>query len=323
MRASATAATSIALCALLSACLGTGEDRVLGIEATGTVEGVVFFDVNGDGELTTGDTLYSGVRVGIASLGSMVPIFSATSDTDGAFRMERVDVASYEVVVDSQTVGDTLDAVVTDPDAFTLAPLDTANILVGIAFPSFTVEEARALPEGEKVFVEGVALNGRATFGDNSVHLAGISAAIRVTQVKPSVILAGDTMRVLGTTATLDGQPTIDDATPFFIDEVDERSPESVTAALATTADGGRLDAALVELVDVTVSDTATVTEGFRLSVDDASGAAVVLLDKDAPIDTPTQYEPGVTIDVVGLLVPDGAGGWLVKPRSDTDLTIK
>ncbi len=323
MRASANPAAWIALCAFMSGCLGTGEDRVLSIEATGTVEGVVFFDVNGDGELTQGDTLYSGVQVGIASIGSIIPIFNATSDADGVFRMQRVAVASYEVVVDTATVGDSLDVVLTDPDAFTLSPLDTANLIVGIAFPSFTVEEARALPEGEKVFVEGVALNARETFGDNSVHLAGLTAAIRVTQVKPGIILVGDTMRVLGTTVTLDGQPTIDDATPFFIDEVDARTPETVTAALATTADGGRLDAALVELVDVTVSDTSTVAEGFRVTADDGSGAVVILLDKDAPIDTPEQYEPGVTIDAIGLLVPEGAGGWIVKPRSDADLTIK
>jgi hypothetical protein len=312
------------LCAAaLGGCLGTGEDRVLSIESTGTVEGIVFFDRDGDGEVSLGDTPYAGVEVGLASVRSSVALFSATSDADGIFILESVDVATYEVVVDSETVGDTLEVALTDPAAFTLTPSDTAGITVGVSYPKLSIAAARALPEGEVIFVEGIALNDRGTFGDSSVHIVDASAAIRVTHVKPSTVLAGDSVRFLGTRAIQDGQPTLDDATPFLIDMLEVPSAETVSTASATTADGGRLDAALVELVDVTVNDTATVSDGFRMSVDDGSGAAVILLDEDAPIDSPEQYVPGTTIDAVGLLVPDGAGGWLMKPRSDADLTIK
>ena len=327
MRASRTLIVAPLAAALaLSGCLGTGEDRVLSIESTGTVQGFVFFDRDGNGEFDDGDDVVAGIQVGLASLGSIIPIFRATSDADGLFTIQRIDVASYEVRVDSASAGDSVQIVVTDPESFTLSPDDTTSILIGVSFPKPTVQEARALPAGQTVFVEGIALNDRETFGDNTVHLHGAAAAIRVTGVTSGTISAGDSLRFLGTTSTLDGQPTLDDATAVPIASASVPPPDSVSAAEAASADGGALDAALVRVDSVTVSDTATVSGGFQLTVDDASSTLIVLLDADAPITDPAQYVPGTAIDVTGLLVPDGgagAGGWLLKPRSGGDLTIR
>ncbi len=307
----------------LGGCLGAGEDRVLSIEATGTIDGFVFLDNNGDGELGPGDVGYADVEVGLTSIGSVIPVFQATSDADGLFTIRRVDVATWEIFVDSASVGDSLELALTDPESFTLAPDDTAEVLVGVSFPQISVEEARVRASGDKVFVEGIALNAHAAFGDESVHLVGATAAIRATAVEQAPLTAGDSVRLLGTISEENGQPTLDDVTASFIETVEVPAPDTVTAATATSADGGTLDAALVSLDSVTVSDTVTVTEGLQLTVSDASGTARVVLDDDAPIDNPEQFGPDAVIDVVGLLVPDGSGAWIVKPRSSDDLTVR
>jgi hypothetical protein len=56
--------------------------------------------------------------------------------------------------------------------------------------------------------------------------------------------------------------------------------------------------------------------------VDDGSGPVLVVLDQDAGL-TRTPYVPGVVIDATGVLVPDGSGAWVLKPRNNSDLVAK
>ena len=92
--------------------------------------------------------------------------------------------------------------------------------------------------------------------------------------------------------------------------------------APADTQDGGGLDAALVRVTDATIADTATNADGdYVVSADDGSGALLVAFDQDAGLDE-TPFVPGVVVDARGVLVPDGAGGWRLKPRS-TGATLR
>ncbi len=50
---------------------------------------------------------------------------------------------------------------------------------VSVSAPVMTISEARMLPVGEVVFIDGVALNFLATFGDNTLHVSDTSASIR------------------------------------------------------------------------------------------------------------------------------------------------
>ncbi len=211
-----------------------------------------------------------------------------------------------------------------DPTSITVQLDDTVTSLIAVSFPKVTIAEARALPVGEQVFVEGTAVTGRATFGDRSIHLVGSSGAIRITRSRPAAILPNDSVRVRGRIAIENGQPTLDDATPFLISIVDPIDPEAVTTAAAASADGGRLDAALVEITGATIQDTATVADGLQLSVDDGSGALELLLDSDVPFTNLAAYVPGAVLDARGVLVPTAAGAtWQLKPRFDSDLTVK
>lgn len=323
MRISRWSAPLVAIC--LGGCLGTGEDRVTSIDATGVVEGFVYFDANGsrEPEFTDPPTALVGVRLLVGS--TQDTLVRALTDRDGIFSMPAVPVGIYDVVVDPATVPDSLDVVDIDPTPIIATQGDTVVTLIALSFPIVSVEEARGLAAGERVFVEGVALNAQSTFGDQTVHLAGAAAAIRVTNVATASVFAGDSVRFLATTSTLDGQSTLDDASAFLLAVLDPPTPSRITTADAAGASAGTLDAALVQVIDATVTDTATVAEGFELTTDDGSGPLGVLLDGDVPFTDPTSFVPGTVIDATGVLVPvpGSPGVWMLKPRSDADLTVK
>lgn len=314
---------TLAATLFVSGCLGTEEDRVLGINATGTVEGAVFFDVNGDRELDLGDTPQPDIGVRLLVRGTRDTLARVTSDATGGFAVT-LPVGSYNVAVDSASVADSVQVVKIDPTSFSVRQGDTVTSLIAVSFAKVTIAEARALPVGEQVFVEGTTVTGRATFGDRSIHLVGSSGAIRITRTRASAILPSDSIRVLGRVAIDNGQPTLDDATPFLIAIVDPVEPEAVTTAAAASADGGRLDAGLVEITGAAINDTATVADGLQLRVDDGSGALELILDSDVPFTNLADYVPGAVLDAQGVLVPTAGGAtWQLKPRFDSDLTIK
>ncbi len=296
---------------------------MLGITATGTVQGVVFFDANGNRALDLADVPQPDIGVRLVVDGTRDTLARVTSDAAGGFVVS-LPVGSYNVAVDSATVADSVEVVKIDPTSFRVELGDTVTALIAVSFPKVTIAEARALPPGERVFVEGTTVTGRATFGDRSVHLADGTGAIRVTRVRPSAIIASDSLRFLGRIAIENGQPTLNDAAPFLIAVVDPIDPEGVTTAVAAGADGGRLDAALVEVTAAAIQDTATVSDGLQLSVDDGSGALELLLDSDVPFTNLAAYVPGAELDAQGVLVPTAGGAtWQLKPRFDSDLTVK
>jgi hypothetical protein len=320
-----TLASIIVVALSLNGCLGTGEDRVTSIDATGTVGGLVYFDANGSREPDETDPPVALVGVRLLVGGTTDTLVRTLSDQAGLFTMPTVPVGIYEVAVDPVTIPDSLQLVRINPDFLLASQDDTATSFIALSFPIVSIDEARQLPEGERVFVQGIALNAQSTFGDQTVHVAGRTGAIRVLRVGEPNVFAGDSVRVLGTTSLLDGQPVLNNATVFGVSIASVRPPERLTTSIAASGGIGTLDAALVQVVDVTVADTATIADGFLLTVDDGSGALAVLLDKDAPFVDPTAFVPGLVIDATGLLTPtpDVPNTWTLKPRSDADLRIK
>jgi len=324
MRSSPSIVVALSLLApLILGCMGTGEDRVLGIDATGMVGGLVYFDANGDRAPDVGDPGVANVRVRLLVSGTQDTVARASSDGNGFFRMIQLPVGSYHIAIDSTSVADSVSVVSIDTTDVTVAPDDTVPVFVAISFPKVSITAARGLAAGEKVFVDGVTLNGRDTFGDQTLHLTDGEAAIRATRVRNAGIFANDSVRLLGRTATDNGQPTLDDVSVFLLALTGAPGADVVTSAVAGSADGGRFDAALVEVRTTTIQDTLTVGDGFQLTVDDGSGPLSVLLDKDVAFGSLTPFVPDAVIDAKGLLVPDGAGAWILKPRTSTDLLLR
>lgn len=309
---------------LAAACPNAGESRVLSVPGTGFVAGVVYLDVDGNRQPGFTDNGLQNVRVRLVVAGTRDTVARTASDASGGFVLGNVPAGSYTVVVPGEAIfGDTISVVRIDTADVSLGPNDTVRVQVAVSYPTVTVAQARELPLGTKVFIEGVALNSLPTFGDTTVHIVDTTGALRVTNVRGPVVALGDSVRFLGKMAARDGQPVLDGAQATVLVAGPGRPAETVTTALAATADGGRLDAALVKILNGTIgTDTATVNGDYVLSVDDGSGAVTVVFDKDASL-TRTGYAPGKVIDATGVLVPDGTGSWRLKPRSNTDLVAK
>ena len=314
-------------------CGNAGEDRVLRVEADAGVRGLVYFDVNGNRLLDVADAPLRGVRVRLLRRWARDTIATVVTGADGTYEIVGVRVGEYIVTLDSASIGDSVsvvriefgDTVVGEGEGDELRLVLSAGavdtVVFAVSFPLLTVEEARAVAVGRKVFVEGVALNGARAFGDATVHLRGTAAAIRATRVLTTQIEQGDSVRVLGVRDTSAGQPVLDRATAALLALGRALDPELVRTGVAASADGGRLDAALVRVEGASVADTARAAEGFALTVNDGSGALTVLLDADVPFDT-RSFVPGAVIDAVGVLVPTGTD-WILKPRGRGDLTVR
>ncbi len=309
--------------AFLGACLDTSEDRVLSISETGIVQGLVYLDANGNRSLDASDPGLPAVGVRLLVRGTPDTIARAATTTDGVFRLDRVAVGVYDLAVDPSSLGDSVQVVGVIPDPIDVAPNDSVTVAVAVSFAKLSVSEARALAIGEKVFVEGIAISGRGIFGDSTLHLADETAAIRATRVRRFTVLPGDSVRLLATRNERSGQPTLDDAQPFLLAIAVVPPPEETEAATAADADGGRLDAALVRVLDATITDTLTNAGDFILTVTDGSGSLDVLLDKDVAFADLGPFLPDSVIDATGVLVPSGTGDWVLKPRSDADLRLK
>lgn len=201
--------------------------------------------------------------------------------------------------------------------AWVLKPRSSADLVVTV--PEATVAEARALAPGSLVSIDAVALNGQSAYGDNTVHIADVTGAIRTLGVTSSFLFAGVSVRVLGIVHVFDGQPVVSVADVTVLGDGTIPPPSLINTQVAETANEGTLDAALVEVREAVV-DTVVTGANVVLRVNDGSGPLIVVIDQDTGIGA-GGIEVGDRVDVVGLLVPAGAGSWLLKPRSPADLT--
>lgn len=325
---------------LAAACGNAGENRVLAIQSTGRVDGLVYLDRDGDGAPNFADTVLAGVGIRLVAAGTIDTVARTTTDAQGGFVMTGIVVGHYVLVVDTATVGDSVQVLSIDTSAVSLTRADsTETVDIRIGFPRVTIAQARLLPLGLKAFIEGVALTRELcaglscsfTFGDSTLHIADATGAIRATRVKnifPPGITLGDSIRLLAARASDPAGPAIwDNGKPIVFNSGPLAAPTVVTNAQARTANGGLLDAALVRIVGDTIVDTATVAfDGdslFQLRTFDGSDTLRVLLDSSFAIAKSawSAFAPGQVKAITGVLIPVSAGAWILKPRQAVDIT--
>jgi hypothetical protein len=270
-------------------------------------------------------------------------VISDTSRTSTSFLLTVNDGSGSLVVQLDQTAGfvaPTVPGVYVPGNKFNmlgvLAPTGTGTWrlrprsptdLTLIPLPVISIRAARALSAGQVVAVVGVALNASAAFSDTTVHLADTSGAIRLTRLK-TTLLTGDSVKITAVTSGRAGQPTLDAGTSIALGQGLLPTAPTLTTASAATAEGGTDDAKLVVVNSATISATATVVLGgvsyYSLTVSDGSGNLQVLLDPKAGFVSPVIpgiYLRGYKFNIIGVLVPNGSGSWMLKPRSTADLT--
>jgi SdrD B-like domain len=318
----------VAAAGLLGACSNAGEDRLVGITAQGILTGSVFFDANGSGTRDAVDLPQDSVRVIVTDIGGVTLRFEALTDADGRYRITGVPVGTYTVRVDTTTLRDSLEVIGTIARQASVEPADSAVVTTTLGYRTYTVAQARALPLGTNLFLTAIALHGQAIYSDTTLHLADTSGSIRAARVRPSAtpVVAGDSVRVRARVGLRLGQPILENVTVFTLGPTLLPAMPTLTTASAANAVGGTRDAALVRLLNVPIIDSATVAGSLQLTVNDGSGALVVVLDRaaDAAFRAPlpvATYTAGNRFDLIGILAPTGTGSWRLRPRSSLDLT--
>jgi hypothetical protein len=322
-----TALLALAACCALAvaACERDFTDRILAFDGEGAVRVFVFRDDNLNGAFNAQtDPVVVGAPVTLRRTSTNAGSVTFATDSGGFYKFEKVGVGRYFADLSPVILGDSLERIGGNPE-FTVVEADTIRISIALQFPSVSISEARTSPVGRKVWVRGTVLNSANLFGDSTVHMTDGVASIRMARVRATGLANGDTVQMLGTRSVRDGQPI------FNVVAVLERGfedppplPTHVSSAVAATADGGELDAALVKVSRVVISDTLPTLAGRVLTTSDGSGPLRVLLSSTINFGAANQYLPGLALDVTGVLVPDATqpGRWILKPRARPEVVI-
>jgi hypothetical protein len=311
----------VAFAALVLSCSdGPG---VIRLEENAFISGIAYIDRDGNGQFGASDGVAAGVRAALILEATGDTVASATSRADGTFSMSRVSPGRYRLVATRGTAGDSIDVLQIDSSRITLAANDSAVRHIRLGYPRTSVEAARLLPAGRRITMEGIALNGWATFGDSVIHFSDRSGAMRAVRVPQSAIQAGDSISMVGTTGLGEGRVVLADARAWVVGPARGLPPiDSVATAVAATAAGADRSDGQVRIAGAVIVDTVTVAGERILGVNDGSGRLEVVLDASVTFN-PGPYVTGGTISAAGVLVPAPSGnGWRLKPRERAELTL-
>ena len=311
----------------IAACESAVSDRILALDAEGAVLLLVFVDENDDGQYNPtpvpGELRPSGIQVNLQLRGNPQLVPGGLTDSIGT-RGFRVPIGRYRAVVAQDALGDSL-IVAAGTQEFTVGENDSIGVIVALTFMTRSITELRALPLGAKTWVRGIVMNVPSAFGDSTVHLSDSTTAIRASGVRPQLPIAqGDSVRFLGRRSVRDGQPSLQ-VFSIVVEAIGTPTPpDSLSTLDASSASSGARDARLVKVTAAMVSDTVTVNGSKTMTVDDGTGPLTIALPPNTGFNPLTQWRPGITIDAVGLLIPDAAttGTFFLKPRNRPDLTI-
>ena len=194
----------------------------------------------------------------------------------------------------------------TPPPSPTVAPL--------------TIADARALPDGASVLVEGVSLTDHA-FSDGGGYLADATGGIAVL-LSDGTFPRGVTLRVQGELDQRFSQRTIRAASTDVAVIGPGTDPVAVVAATGSIGEAD--EGELVELDGVIVSGKTTLTSAIAVDLDDGSGPIRVLVGTATGIDV-TGWTGDMRLHLRGVVGQrdssgSGAVGYRVQPRDAADV---
>ena len=313
----------------LRGCKDATSVNILEIDAFGGVFGTAFLDNNGNGVLDTQDPPLPNVPVVLTVAHGGQVVDSAVTDSTGFFVLGDIPVGAYRLDLGSGALGDSLEAVGSGTDV-TITRGDSARVNFGVSYPMLSVDEVRGTAPGTRVFTSGIALNPRQSFGDGVVHIQADSLYLRAVNVARANINTGDSLRLLGRVRLDQGEPVLDEVTPYIlVSAATIPLPVEVSTATAATAKGGALDAALARIRGAEISDTSTVNGDFHFFIDDGSGKLEVVLRSFLQLNT-SGIRPDTILrakTVTGLLTPlkdvTGQVHWRILPRGGADVVLE
>jgi hypothetical protein len=308
------------------ACGDATDVELIEVTGSGVVFGQAFLDLDGDGSLGGEDPPLPGAEVALVTATSAQVVLLATTDAAGEFALFEAPVGSYRLVLDQGTIGDSLEVLAGQP--ITIVRGDTARVSLGATYPTLTIEEVIAAPTGQTVFTHGIALNARLHVDPSGqVHLSGSTAYLRALGVERSPVSVGDSVRLRGRIVQDNGRPALEGvAATVLVDSVALVLPTPTTPGIASTADGGPLDAALVRIDNVQVADTSTnvLDQSFHFWAVAGADSVEVIVRPFLGFDNSVIRPDSTLSSVVGLLTPIDEGvstiRWRILPRSREDI---
>ena len=315
----------------VAACTNAGETLTLPPLAVGAIGVGVFFDRDGSLTPTLLDTTVTGVRIALLAPTGQDTLRIATTNANGVATFDSVPIGSYRIVVDRRALADSVGVVAGDTGVVRLiASTDSiqSSRVIRLGYLEVSLAAARLLPAGRRVLVRGKVVAPLQDFRDSTAFLVDTSGALRVTDARPRFGGAGnnigDSVLVLGTTAEQAGQAVLSGGLFLTYGPGLAPLPQLVTVPDAINAKGGTLDAALVQLTGIVIRDTVSSGPDFVVKVaDPVTPAVTVTVLIDQVLNAPRSiFPPGRTGTFRGVLVPQGDGTWVLKPRGPLDIIL-
>ena len=216
------------------------------------------------------------------------------------------------------TIEPTVEPTASESPVATMAPTPTPTPTSA----PITIAEARALPDGSSVIVEGVTLTA-SDFTDGGGYLVDGTAGIAVLLGDGS-FARGQLLWVAGTVDDRYAQRTIRSSASqiSFLG--------AASAPLPADADTGSIgepyEGQLVELTGLIASSATTLSSGIAWDLDDGTGPIRVVIGTATGIDT-VGWGRGVGLTVIGIVGQrdssgSGISGFRVQPRDPADIII-
>ncbi|NOT08104.1 MAG: hypothetical protein HOP28_07855 [Gemmatimonadales bacterium] len=311
---------------LAAACENGGADLGFQPIPNGGAVVQVYLDRDGSSTRTDFDTTYAGASVSLRPYYGGASVQTKPTLVTGQALFEQVPFGDYSVSVGQASVGDSLLVAAIDASHIRIrAAVDAPSVIVRLAYPEVSIRQARQMAPGKRVLIRGIVLAGVQSYHDASSFVKDTSGTIRLTGVTIRGTqlgnTPGDSVTVLGTTTANAGQPVLNLA---IISQIVQRPSPAVlpvSSANAAAATNGTLDAALVVVTGVVISEAAPAAPDFRVVASDGSGPLTIILDSATDFDL-SAFTIGRTMAVRGVLVPDGTGKWRLKPRVREDVVF-
>ncbi|TVP74320.1 MAG: hypothetical protein EA352_10980 [Gemmatimonadales bacterium] len=288
------------------------------------VSGVVFVDLDRDGQQRADDPALPGAQVSVGFRGGIPDLRTVVTDGEGRFLAGDLPPGELVLQVAGAALGDSLVLAGQEPRPLLLSVPDTVQAAVAVSFPIRTVPEALGTSTGSRIFVEGRALAGSGALPSGQVHLSG-SGGVPLRTLVPSQpsFAAGDSIRVLGRVAQTPFGPRLEEGRQEVLGTGSSPTPLAVTTGEARSALGGDQRGGLVR-VEATVLQ-ASVSEGVAgVRMDDGSGPVDARIPVGHLGEAGLPVPPaGSSIRVTGVLLPSSstASGWTLRTRGGADVS--
>lgn len=304
---------------------GTTEASFVYSYEPGTISGQFFRDDNdNDTYETDEDTTFAGFGVELfaGTDTSATPIDTETSGDDGSFEFTGLAMGDYTIVIVPLIGTEVVDTTL----AVTVSAGATTDLLIEFTGGEAVtpIGDARLLPAGTTVTVEGVVTAGNGVFNSTSVYLQDNTGGIVLFTGGSSApdVTIGDSIRVTGTTGAFSGEIQISGGASLEVDILGEGTIPEPRTVTATDVLAGDFQGELVVANALTIDSVGAPFSGgnFNVRVSDATGSFIVFFDADSGI-LPEQVIEGEMYNITGIMTRFNAV-LEIKPRSQADLEL-